>query len=142
MRTALLDVNVVLDVLLNRQPHVIGSAAVWAAAERGKLKALVAAHGVTTIHYLLRRQLGTLRARKALAALLLVFGIAAVDEAAIREALELPSGDFEDAVAAAAARKANCDLIVTRDPKGFRGSRVRVLTPEALVEVLRVAAGE
>ena len=52
MKRVLVDVNVVLDVLLDRQPHVEASAAVWAAIETGSSEGLLAAHAVTTIHYL------------------------------------------------------------------------------------------
>ena len=44
--------------------------------------------------------------------------------------------DFEDSVTAAATA-AGCDLIVTRDPKGFRASPVPVFTPEAAIPVMR-----
>jgi predicted nucleic acid-binding protein len=131
MTRILLDVNVVLDVLLNREPHVAGSAAIWALVERGSPKALLAAHAVTTIHYLVRRQLGTPKAEKTVTSMLTIFAVAAVDEAVIRDALGLRFSDFEDAVTAAAAYHAGCDCIVTRDPKGFRNSPVRALTPEA-----------
>jgi hypothetical protein len=47
--------------------------------------------------------------------------------------------DFEDAVSAAAARGAGCDFIVTRDPRGFHGSPVRSITPEAAVGALRTS---
>ena len=136
MKRILVDVNVVLDVLLNREPHAAGSAAVWAAAEERGVKAHLSAHGVTTIHYLLRKQLGAAAAKRALTAMLRVFGVAAVDEATIRDALDLPFADFEDAVSAAAARNAGCELIVTRDPRGFRESPVHVLTPEAAAHLL------
>ena len=139
MNKVLVDVNVVLDVLLNRQPHATASSAVWAAVESGVVKGVLAAHAVTTIHYLIRKELGNDRATKMLAGILRVFGVAAVDEITIRDALDLLSGDFEDAVTAAAARHAGCDLIVTRDPKGFRRSPVRALTPEAAAHLIAAA---
>jgi predicted nucleic acid-binding protein len=70
-------------------------------------------------------------------AILRVFRVAAVDGAVVQEALQLPFSDFEDAVTAAAARLAGCDCIVTRDPREFRGSPVRCLTPEAVGPLLR-----
>jgi hypothetical protein len=60
-----------------------------------------------------------------------VYRVAAIDSQVIQEALELTLPDFEDSVTAAAARRAGCDYIVTRDARGFRGSPVRCLTPEA-----------
>jgi predicted nucleic acid-binding protein len=136
MRRILFDANVVLDVLLDRQPHIGASAAVWAAIETGRAEGMLAAHAVTTIHYLVRKELGTIKARRILSAILRVFGIAAVDAVVVQEALQLPFSDFEDAVTAAAARMAGCEYIVTRDPKGFRGSPVRPLTPEAAMPLL------
>jgi len=136
MKRILFDTNVVLDVLLDRQPYVEASAAAWAAVETGVADGMLAAHAVTTIHYLVRKEKGNAKARRIVSAILRVFGVAAVDAAVLQEALELPWPDFEDAVTAAAARAAGCEFIVTRDPRGFRGSPVRSLTPEAVTPLL------
>ena len=136
MKRILFDTNVVLDVLLDRQPHVEASAAAWAAVETGISEGMLAAHAVTTIHYLVRKEMGNIKARRIVTAILRVFGVAAVDGAVVQEALQLPFSDFEDAVTAAAARLAGCECIVTRDPRGFRGSPVRSLTPEAVTPLL------
>lgn len=137
MRRILFDTNVVLDVLLDRKPHVDASAAAWAAIETGVSEGMLAAHAVTTIHYLIRKEMGNTKAARTISAILRVFGVAAVDGSVIREALQLPISDFEDAVTAAAARLAGCGFIVTRDPKGFRGSPVSALTPEAVTPLLQ-----
>jgi predicted nucleic acid-binding protein len=136
MTKVLMDTNVVLDVLLDRPPHAAASAAVWAAIETGRAQGLLSAHAVATIYYLIRKERGVANTRQALAALLRVFDVAAVDRTVIRDALQMPLSDFEDCVSASAARFAGCDLIVTRDAKGFRGSPVRALTPEAAVPLL------
>jgi predicted nucleic acid-binding protein len=136
MKRVLFDTNVVLDVLLDRQPYVEASSAAWAAVETGFSEGMLAAHALTTIHYLLRKEIGNVEATRIISAILRVFDVAAVDGAVIQEALQLPSSDFEDALTAAAARLAGCECIVTRDPKGFRGSPVRTLTPEAVTPLL------
>jgi predicted nucleic acid-binding protein len=128
VKRVLLDVNIVLDVLLDRQPFAQAASSVWSAVEQGRAKGLLAAHAVTTIHYLNARAVGPRLARETTDALLSVFDVAAVEEAVIRAALALRWRDFEDAVTAAAARRARCDVIVTRNPKDFRTSPVRVLT--------------
>lgn len=132
MRRILLDTNVVLDVLLDRRPHAEASAAIWSAVETGIAEGMLAAHAVTTVHYLVQKKKGNAGARRAVSSLLRVFHVAGVDGPVIQEALQLPFSDFEDAVTAAAARVAGCHYIVTRDPKGFRESPVRALTPEAV----------
>ena len=91
---------------------------------------------MTTIHYLIRKELGLVKARRIVQVILRVFGIAAVDGAVIQGALQISLPDFEDAVTASAASLAGCDFIVTRDPKGFRGSAVAILAPEQAVALL------
>ena len=136
MRKVLIDTNVVLDVLLEREPHVSPSTAVWAAVETGRTQGFLAAHAMTTIHYLIRKELGLVKARRIVSVILRIFSIAGVDGAVIQGALQLSLTDFEDAVTASAANVAGCDFIVTRDAKGFRGSAVRTLTPEQAVALL------
>lgn len=54
MKRVLFDMNVILDVLLDRKPYVEAGAVAWAAIETGISEGLLAAHAVTTIHYLIR----------------------------------------------------------------------------------------
>jgi predicted nucleic acid-binding protein len=130
----LLDTNVILDVLLDRQPHATASLAVLAAIEHGKAEGLLAAHAVTTIHYLLSRQLGEAGAILSLRTLLKLLDVAPVDGDIIGQAIQSPGQDFEDSVTAAAAHASGCRMIVTRDSKGFRRAPVPALhPPEALV---------
>lgn len=129
--TVLVDLNVILDVLLDRRPHVDASAAVWEAIETKQMDGVISAHGVTTLYYLLHKENGPASARKALQSILRVFGVAPVDGTVIAEAIDLSMRDFEDAVSATAAHAAGCSAIVTRDPRGFRGGPVRAVTPEA-----------
>jgi len=48
--------------------------------------------------------------------------------------------DFEDAVLLEAARKARADGLVTRDPAGFKSSRLRVFAPDELPDLLTAAS--
>jgi predicted nucleic acid-binding protein len=137
VKRILLASNVVLNVFLDREPHYEASAALFDAIKAGSAEGFVSAHAVTTIHYLIARESDRLAARRTLTRLLGAFRVAPVDQAVIDAAFELPFADFEDAVTAAAARAAS-DLIATRDPKGFRGSPVRALQPEAIVALLVV----
>lgn len=136
MKRLLADTNVALDVLLDRRPHAEASSAIWASVEAEQCEGFLAAHAITTIHYLLQRELGAGKAKQMIALILVVFRVAAVDGGVIEQALRLPIADFEDAVTTAAALASGCEFIVTRDPKGFRGSPVRALGPEAVLAIL------
>lgn len=138
MRRFLFDVNVVLDVLLDREPWADSAARLWAEVEAGRARGLLPGQGVTTIHYLMRRARGAAFADRGVSEILTVFGVAGVDARVLEAALALRFADFEDAVCAAAAVASRCDLLVTRDPAGFRGSPVEAVSPgEALARLSR-----
>ena len=129
MTRLLIDVNVILDVLLDRPPHADSASLVWEAVEQGRAEGLLSAHALTTVHYLNAKAMGTRMAADATAALLSVFGVAPVDERVLRTALALRWRDYEDAVTAAAAERSKCSVIVSRNPRDFKRSPVRVLAP-------------
>jgi predicted nucleic acid-binding protein len=128
MKRLLLDLNVLLDVVLER-PGAPVAAQVWAALERGRGRGYVPAHGLTTVFYVVSRAQGRAFARRATEALMQAFAVAPLDQDVLRRALALDWPDFEDAVCAAAAEACECDGIVTRDPAGFRHSPVDVIDP-------------
>ena len=128
MKRLLLDLNVLLDVVLER-PGAPVAAEVWAALERGRGQGYLPAHGLTTIFYIVSRAKGRAFARRATEALMQAFAVASVDQGVLRRALALDWPDFEDAVCAAAAEACECDALVTRDPAGFPDSPVEVVDP-------------
>ena len=136
MTRVLIDVNVVLDVLADREPFVADSQAVLQFVEAGAIEGVLAAHSVTTLHYLLSKHLSKTRARKTLEDLLHILRVEAVDEDRVRHALAMNWSDFEDAVQAACAEKAEADFVVTRDKRGFKRSVVRAITPAELVAII------
>jgi predicted nucleic acid-binding protein len=131
VKPLLLDLNVILDVILDRSPGADAASALWAAIETGQGSGVVPAHGVTTIFYLLEKARDSAFARNGVERLLSVFGVAAVDDAVIRRALVLEWPDFEDAVCAAAAEASACEAIVTRDPDGYPNCPFPVIDPAA-----------
>jgi len=133
----LLDINVILDIFLDRAPHADASSAVWAAVEKGQVDGVLAAHAVTTIHYILKSERGGAVARKTIESILRMLDVASVNAQVIRTALQFGWTDFEDAVTAAAAEYADCEAIISRDPKGFSRSPVRVVSPEAALPLFQ-----
>ena len=63
MTRALFDTNVVLDVLLNREPHAQASAQALALVERGEVQGFLCATTVTTVHSIAAKMLSANRAR-------------------------------------------------------------------------------
>ena len=136
MKPLLLDLNVILDVILDRRPGADAAAALWAAIETGHGRGLIPAHGVTTIFYLLEKARGAAFARDGVERLIGVFAVAPVDDTVVRRALLLGWPDFEDAVCAAAAEASGCEAIVTRDPDGYPNPPIPVIDPAAALSWL------
>ena len=132
----LIDLNVVLDVILQRQPWLGQSQAIWDANCQGRIRGHLVATSLTNLFYIARRLVGRDDARLAVRTCLQSFLILPVDEVVLQHADALPGTDFEDNVQLAAAVSSHLDAIVTRDPQGFTGSPVPVLTPTDLLAQL------
>jgi predicted nucleic acid-binding protein len=117
----LLDINVLLDVLLQRDPWAQPAASLLTRIERGEADAFVAGHTLTTIHYVVSRARDRRSAATAITDLLSFLEVVPIEKADFNQALALSMDDFEDAVQATAALKVGVDYIVTRDERGFGG---------------------
>ncbi len=133
---AVLDTNVVLDVLLDRAPYSTASSMVLALSENGRLEGIVCATTVTTLHYLTAKAVGARRARDQIRKLLAILDVAPVNRTVLESALGQGFPDYEDAVITEAARQAGAQCIVTRDLKGFSRSALPVYAPEELIAVI------
>ena len=130
MTRVLYDTNIILDVLLKREPHLLASARALDAAATGRVEGHLAGHAVTTIAYLLQRQLGLEKSPGVLIDLLSTLKVAAVTDAVIRQALARGFADFEDAVTCEAASQAGCSIIVTRNTDDFARSPIPAILPD------------
>ena len=117
----LLDINVLLDVLLQRDPWAEAAAHLLTRIERGEASGFVAGHTLTTIHYVVSRARDRQSAASAVSDLLRFLEVVPIEKVDFSQALVLPMDDFEDAVQASAALKIGADYVVTRGEKGFGG---------------------
>lgn len=132
----LFDTNVLLDVLLRREGRVEASARLWDAADRGRLRGVIAATAVTTVGYLVSRAYDDARARADIQAVLETFEVAAVGRVELAGALARGFADLEDGVVHEAARAARCDGIVTRNGRDFGAATLPVYAPDELLAAL------
>lgn len=139
----LIDTNVVLDVLLRRDPFFHAAAAVLCLTEREEVREYVSASAVTDIYYIANRQMKDRAAvQDLLKRLLSVVSVAAVSEQEIRNALNLAWADFEDCVQYSAALLNEMDGIVTRNPRDYQDAAIRIWLPEQVLEAFSSKDGE
>jgi predicted nucleic acid-binding protein len=123
----LLDLNVVLDLV--RRPWCDDSAAIWDANSQRQVDAYLSSASFPTLFYLVRKHGGRSLAQRAVTDCLNSLTIVPVNVSSLRLAAMGPGGDFQDNLQVASAVEAKLEAIVTRDPKGFAGSPLPVLTP-------------
>ena len=128
-----LDINVLLDLFLDRRPWSGDAALVVSAIEQGRADGYVAGHTITTAYYVIARAKDRRTAALAVTELLRILKVVPLDSADFQQALVLGLSDFEDAVQIAAALKVGADYVVTRDEKDFRGGPVE---PRSAGEIL------
>lgn len=133
----LLDVNVILDVLLQRQGRLADAQSVWDAADDGRLECCLVASSLTDIFYIARKLVGEAPARIVVRHCLDTLNVLNVDTKALEEAYGRPESDYEDALQIAVATLNSVDAIITRDSAGFAKSPVPVWTPAHLAQLLK-----
>ena len=124
----LLDTNIFLDVIEARQDFFDDSSKIVSLAT--EYDGFIAATSVTDIYYIEhKRNHDKEKTRKLMNKLSRVFAILDITAEDCRNALRSDIPDFEDAIMVESARRNNIDCIVTRNPKDFKSSPIKVCTP-------------
>lgn len=132
----LIDTNIILDILLKREPFFESSYGALKQAIINDIECLVSATAVTDIFYLLRKGLGdTGQAKESLERLLQIVMVADVIDLDIQAALSDSIPDFEDSVVHAVAVRHQADYIMTRNTKDFAGTVVPAITPQDFLKL-------
>ena len=134
----LIDTNVILDMLLDREPFSNYAGILISQIEKGKLTGLLCATTITTIYYLINKTLSKKEADKSLDLLFSLFEIAPVNRIVLETAKDLKFKDFEDAVIYASAIHSNVDAVITRNIKDFKMKEIPVYEPVEFLKILKM----
>jgi predicted nucleic acid-binding protein len=132
----LIDTNIIFDAVLERSPHSTASAKILFFAKGKRLKGYISVSTISDLYYILRKDIGHLKAIAVLKRLVAICDVATVNQHIIEMALMSDFKDFEDAIQNCTAIAAGLDAIATRNPKDFAQSNLQILTPEQLIQML------
>ena len=135
-----LDINIVLDVVLERDPWADAAARLLSAIESGQAAGFVAAHTLPTIFYVVAQSRDRATAAAAVTDVLRIVDVAPGSRADFKRALGMPIADFEDAVQATAAITMEADYLVTRNEKDFRSVDVPTADPATVLALLEASS--
>nr|WP_297932736.1 PIN domain-containing protein [uncultured Blautia sp.] len=132
----MIDTNIFLDVLAEREPFFKDSKAVLDLCENKKVQGFLSASSATDIFYLIRRQLHSVDlAYKALGSILDIAKVLTVTNEDVLNAYLQRASDFKDCLLATCAKANQCDAIVTRNKKDFLSFGITLLSPEELLNI-------
>ena len=130
MNKVFVDSDVILDLLAHRIPHFHFAALLFTFADMKKIELYTSPTVLCNVFYILRKEIGIEKAKTALRKLRLIINIIDSSEKTIDCALNSDFSDFEDAIQYYTAQNHNLSVIVTRNVKDYKDSKLNVATPE------------
>ncbi|MDQ3748362.1 MAG: PIN domain-containing protein [Acidobacteriota bacterium] len=133
----LLDNDVVLDYVLERQPFYVPAEEIFMLNAKNDITVYVSGITPVNIFYTGRKLKGRDFTFKAVRRLLLLVEVCRMDKQILQNAFSLNFTDFEDAVQCASAIAENLDAIVTRNTKDYKNSSIKVYSPGEFLQFLQ-----
>ena len=130
----LVDTNILLDYILDREPYGEAARCVVKACKDGTIKGCIAAHSISNMFFILRKVYAPEERRLLLKSLCTLFEVESIDKRKIERALlNKEFSDLEDCLQMECALSFGADYIVSRNPKDFQNSKVPCIDPKELV---------
>ena len=131
----LLDTNIIMDALQERQPYDTVAKEILSRSQSGDVKCSFTANAATDIFYIYSKARDMSSARNVLNYLLANFEVITVTHRDCTNAMSLPIEDFEDALVVICGIKAGMDYIVTRDEEFLQvESLIPLISPDKILE--------
>jgi predicted nucleic acid-binding protein len=129
MKKIFLDTNIVVDLLSKREPYYQEAAELFSLADKQKSDLFISALSFANLIYILLRQRSQEDTRSILRKLKLFVSVLNLDDKIISLALSDDEfEDFEDGLQYYSAVENEIDIIISRNLKDFKNSKLLVMT--------------
>ena len=132
----LMDTNVIMDVLANREGFAEPASQLFKLCEVGRVQGFIYALSIANIAYIMRKELDRNQIGEVIRKLGAIFSIADMKADDVKKAAAQPMDDYEDALQSVCASRIKADFIITRNLKDFKNSKVMAIKPGELIERL------
>lgn len=133
----LIDTNIMIDVLTNRDGRSGFSATVIDLCAKQVIDGYVALHSISNMYYILRKQYSDAERRTILKRYNEILKVAEVGNDVVDTAINNTAiSDYEDALQYTCAETVGADYIVTRNIKDYGKAEIRAISPEELLKLL------
>jgi predicted nucleic acid-binding protein len=129
MKNIFIDTNIVLDLLGKREPFYEDAAKLFSLADRGKVKIYVSALTIANSNYVLSKLTSAKEARAILLKFKILVTVLSLNDKIIELSLNDDAfKDFEDGLQYYTALENEADILITRNLKDFKSSKMPVMT--------------
>lgn len=143
MTDIFIDTDVIIDFLIDREPHSREAAIIFTLIEQKKLKGYVSSLTFSNLYYVLRKVESHNKVIVKLDTISRLFTILKVAQQTIKYAIASGFPDFEDSI------QYNCaldykkiDVLITRNIKDYKGSEIPVMTPADYLKMVSNLHGQ
>ena len=127
----LIDTNVLLDYLLEREPFFDDAKEVILSCTDGNVKGCIAAHSISNMFFILRKDYNAKERREVLLNLCKIFDVEGIDKAKLISGLGNDDfSDFEDCLQMECAKAYGAQYIVTRNVADYTSSEIKAIMPK------------
>ena len=132
----LIDTNVLLDYLLERDQFFEDAKEVILTCTDGKVKGCIAAHSIPNMFFILRKDYNLKERREVLLNLCKIFDVEGIDKSKLISGLSNEDfSDFEDCLQMECAKSYGADYIVTRNVPDYTTSEIKAITPKDYLKI-------
>lgn len=130
MKKVFLDSDVILDLLLDREPFNADIAWIIESSIANRITLCISAVSVINLNDIIGRIENKNSADIKTAKILQLVNVEGVTESAIKKSIHSKFSDFEDGVQNFCAQEAKHKVIITRNTKDYKGSDLAIFTPK------------
>ena len=137
MKKIFVDTNILIDLLSRREPYFEEAATLFSLADKKQIELTISSLTIANTSYTLLRQMDSNKAKSILRKLRLIVNILPLDDKIVGLALNDETfSDFEDGLQYFTAIENGQELIITRNLKDFKNSKLPTLTAKQLIEMI------
>jgi len=137
MKNLFLDTNIVLDLLSQRMPFYTVAAKLFSLADKKIIRLSISALCLADVNYIISKQYPEMEVRKILRKFKVLVNVLPLDDKISDLALNSEFKDFEDAIQYFTAIENDQDLIITRNQRDFKESKIPVMSAGEFIKSIK-----
>lgn len=128
MEKVFVDTNIVIDLLAKRQPFYRDAQELFTLSDKKEIQLQISSLTFANAYYSIAKHYKSGDSKKILAKFKVLVDVLPLEDKAIELALSSDFEDFEDGLQYFIALDYECDVIITRNQKDFKHSKIPIMT--------------